>query len=411
MTSPSPAEPVEAMPPPTGEALRAWLRFANLQFSPRLLTALLAYCHDDPQALFAASDAELDAVPGLQPRHLVRLRDSSLEASERQVAWIERYGVQLIRYNQPTYPRLLRDIPDAPPLLFVRGSLRETDRLGVGIVGSRHATPYGRATSERLARELSGHGLTILSGGAVGIDTAAHRGALAGGRTIAVLGCGLDVDYPRENRALFEQIVASGALLTEYPLGAQPEAWRFPNRNRLISGLSLGVLVVEAPRQSGALITAARALEQGRPVLVVPGNIDRPSAEGSNELLKDGASPITGVEDVLRALNMVVLPARPEHQRSLELLWEPTAPITQESASTEATDEAARQEQARGALSRQLPERQRRLLECLSLTPLHIDAVAQQAGLTAVEAGVEMTFLELSGLVRRLPGNTYIRTL
>jgi DNA processing protein len=426
MTSQSLAQPAETTPP-AGALLRAWLRLANLQFTARLTTALLDRFGHDPQAILAATDAELDEVSGFQPRHLVRLRDPALEATDRQVAWIERYGVQIVRLGQPNYPRLLRDIPDPPALLFVRGSLVEADRLGVGIVGSRHATPYGRATAERLARELCGHGLTLLSGGAVGIDAAAHRGALAaGGRTLAVLGCGLDVDYPRENRALFEQVAANGALVSEYPLGAQPEAWRFPVRNRVISGLSLGVLVVEAPRQSGALITATRAVEQGRPVMVVPGNIDRPASAGSNELLKDGATPITCVEDVLRALNMVVLPARREHQHSLERLWtlEPTQGAesglhaTSEEAAMDGLSPVPNMEgglraghSAGDALNLRLPDTQRRLLECLSLTPRHIDALAQEASMTAVQAGVEMTLLELNGLVRRLPGNTYIRTV
>jgi DNA processing protein len=387
---------------PAGEALRAWLRLANIAFSPRLLCALLAHFADDPQAIFAASDAALEAIPAFQARHLVRLRDPAFAATDRQMAWLERHGVRLVLFRQPDYPRLLREIPDPPPLLFLRGTLLESDRFSVGVVGSRRATPYGRATAERLARELAGQGLTIVSGGAIGIDAAAHRGTLAaGGRTIAVLGCGLDVDYPRENRALFAQIAATGALLSEYPLGAQPEAWRFPARNRIISGLAQGVLVVEAPRQSGALITARCAADQGRPVLSVPGNIDRPSSAGTNDLLKEGATPITETEDVLRALNMIVLPARREHQRALDFAE------TAEASALPASDAAS----PRSLAARNLPERQRRLLETLSLSPRHIDPIAQEAGMTAVEAGVEMTFLELSGLVRRLPGNTYIRAI
>ena len=386
------------------ESLRAWLQLANLQFSPRLTTALLDHFGGDPQAVFAATDMALEEVPGCQPRHIERLRDPDLGPTERQIAWFQRQEVRLVTLADSAYPRLLREIPDPPPILFVRGSLAESDRFGVGVVGSRHATPYGRATAERLARELAGHGLTVISGGAVGIDVAAHRGALAiGGRTLAVLGCGLDIDYPRENRALFEQIAANGALITEYPLGAQPEAWRFPVRNRVISGLSLGVLVVEAPKQSGALITARFAAEHGRPVLTVPGNIDRETSAGSNELLKDGAVPVTETADVLLAFGMVVLPAPPQQALDLEEGMSETP--AQEGTSAEPN--APRRSSVLGAL----PEGQRKLLECLSLTPRHIDVIAQEAGMTAVQAGVEMTLLELSGLVRRLPGNTYIRAL
>ncbi|HZO86823.1 MAG TPA: DNA-processing protein DprA [Chthonomonadaceae bacterium] len=426
MTSRTPSETPDYVPvPPAGDALRAWLRLANMQFTACLTTALLTRFAGDPQAIFAAADAELDAVPGFQARHLVRLRDPALEASSRQLAWVERHGVALVLHGQPEYPRLLRHIPDPPPILFVRGSLTEADRFSMGIVGSRYATPYGRATALRLARELAEQGVVVVSGGAVGIDTAAHQGALAGGgRTLAVLGCGLDVNYPRENQALFEQITAQGALITEYPLGAQPEAWRFPLRNRILSGLSLGVLVVEAPRQSGALITAARAAEQGRPVMVIPGNIDRPSSEGSNELLKEGAAPVTCAEDVLRGLNLMTAPARPQHQRALDLVLESAMaePSGGESASAPFASQqewgipgeegaATRSQAARDLLARQMPESQRKLLECLSLTPRYIDAIAQEAGMTTVQAGVEITLLELSGQVRRLPGNTYIRAL
>ncbi|HLV81501.1 MAG TPA: DNA-processing protein DprA [Chthonomonadaceae bacterium] len=268
---------------PEGEALRAWLRLANTPLSPRFLAALLTHFDNDPQAVLAADDLALEQTPGFQARYLPRLRDPAYLASDRQVAWIERQEVRLLVQGQPDYPRLLKEIADPPALLFVQGTLTPEDRLSVGMVGSRHATPYGRATAERLARELAGHGLTVISGGAIGIDAAAHRGALsAGGRTLAVLGCGLDVDYPRENRNLFAQIASQGALISEYPPGAQPESWRFPLRNRVISGLSLGILVVEASRQSGALITAGFAAEHGRPILAVPGNIDRVASPRTN---------------------------------------------------------------------------------------------------------------------------------
>jgi DNA processing protein len=413
--SPEPTETVAesaALYAVTGEALRAWLRLTNVQFSARLLTALLSHFHQNPEAIFAATDSELEEVPGFQARHLVRLRDPSYEATDRQASWIERHGVRLLRRDQPDYPSLLNDIPDPPPFLFVRGTLSASDQTAIGIVGSRHATPYGRATAERLARELAGHGLTVVSGGAVGIDAAAHRGAIeGGGRTLAFLGCGLDVDYPRDNRALFELIVARGAVISEYPLGAQPEAWRFPLRNRLISGVSQGVLVVEAPQQSGALITARCAEEQGRPVMAVPGNIDRPASAGCNDLLKDGAQFITETDDILRVLNLLPVSSRRAAQPALNLQWE-----TEAETPTARSEEASKQPSPAAtpsprAISNHLPEHQQKLLEALSTTPQHIDAIAKEAAMSAMQAGVEMTLLELNGLVRRLPGNTYIRVL
>lgn len=403
--------PASALTPslgPSGEALRAWMRLANLQFTPRLTTALLARFGSDPQAVFAATDAELDAIPGFLERHRLRLRDPNLNVTDRQWAWVEKQGVWLLLLGQAAYPHLLRQIPDPPPILFVRGTLPETDGFGVGLVGSRHATPYGRATAERLARELAGHGLTVVSGGAVGIDAAAHRGAIeGGGHTLALLGCGLDVDYPRDNRALFELIAGHGALISEYPLGAQPEGWRFPQRNRLISGLSLGILVVEAPWQSGALITARYAAEQNRPVMAIPGNIDRPSSAGTNELLKDGAILVTETDDVLRALNLTPLVARSVVQPALDL--EETAPVSTAPRETTPAHSVAPASTPSRKAGAPLPESQLRLLDCLSLTPRHLDAIAQEAGISSVQASAEMTMLELSGHVRRLPGNAYIR--
>jgi DNA processing protein len=391
---------ITAIEPDTG-TLPQWLRLANLPFSSKLITALLECFDNDPAAIFAASNAELDSVPLFQARHLATLRKPEYVATERQLAWYERYGVRLLLPSSPEYPPALCTILDPPPFLFVRGSLAEMKANGVGIVGSRHATPYGRGVAEKFGRELAAQGVTVVSGGAVGIDAAAHRGAVnAGGRTVAVLGCGLDVDYPRENRDLFQKIVeCGGALVSEYSLGAQPEAWRFPLRNRLISGMSLGVLVVEAPQKSGALITSSYAGEQGRTIMAVPGNIDRSTSVGSNELLRLGATPILRTEDILEAVGLVTLRARPEHQTSFSLMEGPATPPKAREAKEAPTRIAFPA----------LPEPQRNLLQILSHTPQHVDALAQQCGMTASEAGVEMTFLELDGLVRRLPGNTYIR--
>jgi DNA processing protein len=394
---PEPTGPAQ----PTPDALPHWLRLANLPFSSKLISALLECFDNDPQAIFEASNAQLDSIPIFQARHLVTLRKPEYEATDRQLIWFQKYGVRLLLPSNPEYPPALCTILDPPPFLFVRGSLAGTNGNGVGIVGSRHATPYGRGVAERFARELAGQGVTVVSGGAVGIDAAAHKGALsAGGKTVAILGCGLDVDYPRDNREIFERIAETGALVSEYPLGAQPEAWRFPLRNRIISGMCLGVLVVEAPQKSGALITASYAAEHGRTLMTVPGNIDRNTSRGSNELLRLGAVPILECADILEAVGLVRIPARPEHQTNFSF---------QESLAAEAPAPQASSAPPKVSFPA-LPERQQKLLNLLSQTPAHIDALAQKCEMTAGEIGVEMTFLELDGLVRRLPGNTYIRT-
>ena len=404
----SPSQPLE------GDTLRVWLHLANVSLAPRLLAALLAQFDNDPRRIFDATDAELDPIPGFQSRHLVRLRDPLTLPTDRQIAWVEKQGIWLALRGRPEYPETLEVLPDAPPILFVRGTLLPTDSRSIGIVGSRHATPYGRATAERMGRELAEQNIAVVSGGAVGIDASAHRGALSGGgRTLAFLGCGLDVDYPRDNRHLFEQIVEQGAMISENPLGAQPEAWRFPARNRLISAMSLAVLVIEAPRKSGALITAGFAVDQGRSVLAVPGNIDRPSSEGCNDLIKEGATLVTDTIDILRAVNLLPIAApssqqgvldlrerRPALERSRSADEAPTRPAVPVAPASEIT-----------ALLRSLPPIRRQLMEALTQTPQHLDQISQRAGIPATEAGIEMIFLELEGLVRRLPGNTYIRTV
>lgn len=405
------------------DARRAWLHIANVQFSPRLAALLLEHFDGDPLAILAASDAELEQA-GCPPPPLARLRDAAFAPTPHQEAWLDRPDVVLLWQAHPDYPRILRDIPASPPILFARGQLSVLEGLSVGIVGSRRATPYGRSVAHKLARELAGHGLTVVSGGAVGIDAAAHQGALdGGGPTVAIVGCGLDVDYPHANKALFERIVTQGVILTEYPFGSQPESWRFPQRNRLISGLSQGTVVVEAPQSSGALNTVRHALEQGRTVMTVPGNIDRPSSVGTNTLLKEGATPITQTEDILRALNMVVLPPVVPQQHAFDMPFaaEDAMPVQRAGTASGTTNKNAGGTNAgageagpnapRASLPSNASDPQRKLLSYLSLTPRHIDAVAKDAGMTATQAGVEMTLMELSGMVRRLPGNNYIRAL
>lgn len=358
-----------------------WLRLANLQISPRIAQALLDV-FGDPETLFASDLADLTGIAGVPADVIGKVRDPHYQASAAQVAYMGQPGVTVVARDDADYPPALREIADPPPMLFVRGRLQERDRFAVGVVGTRQPTPYGRAVTGRLCRDLADHGLTVISGGAVGVDATAHRSALeSGGRTVAVLGCGLDIRYPRENLPLFDEIVATGrgALVSEYPPGTKPDGWRFPQRNRLISGMSKGILVVEAGERSGALLTAGYAADQGREVMAVPGNIDREASRGTNGLIRDGAALVTCAADVARALGMLVLEP-PKGPREV------------------------REDQA-------LPEMQRRILAMMSLTPIHIDAIAAglQAGIP--EVAVDLTMLELGGLVRRLPGNTYIRVL
>lgn len=361
----------------------SWIRFANLQLSPRAANALIER-FGTPEGVFAASPDDLEGIPGLSCKQAERLADATYLPTQAQLDALTHGAVRVVPRGDPAYPHNLRDLPDAPPVLFVRGALDERDRFAVALVGTRQASPYGRSVAARLARDLSEAGMTVVSGGALGIDSAAHRAAVeARGRTLVVLGCGLDVRYPQENQRLFDQIVGEGlgAVLSEFPMGATPEPWRFPMRNRIISGLSMAVVVVEADLQSGALITATIAAEQSREVMAVPGNIDRPLSRGVNGLLKDGATLVTSARDILDALGVLSL-EMPEAR--------PATPV--------------------GRVA-DLPPAQQKLLDCLSLTPRHIDALAAETRMAPVEAGVQMTLLELTGLVRRLPGNHYVRVL
>lgn len=358
---------------PVEEAqVRALLRLACLELPPRRLWSLLEN-FECPTHIFEASRQQLMRFDNMTPSVAARILSAPDLSPEFWQRWIKS-SARLLMWRDDGYPRALLEIADFPPILFVRGSLQECDRFSIAIVGTRTPSPYGRAVAERLARELSRYGLTIVSGGARGIDTAAHQGALrAGGRTIAVLGCGIDVNYPPDSATLFNRITTQGAVVSEYPPGIPPDVWRFPMRNRLVSALSLGVLVVEAPNDSGALITANHALEQGKPVFAVPGNIDSKQSAGSHRLIKEGATLVDSVEDIVRALG--ISPEPPERVPELP----PLSTVQQQ------------------------------ILLALSLTPKHVDALAEELKLPVAQLNAELLMLEMYNLVRRQPGNSYVR--
>jgi len=288
---------------------------------------------------------------------------------------------KIIALGDERYPERLRTIHDPPAVLYCDGLPETGDRQAVAIVGSRRATPYGLRVTEALAGELSRLGITIVSGFARGIDAAAHRAALAaGGRTIAVLGCGLDVDYPPGHKSLHVEIAAGGAVLTEFAPGTPPRAAHFPRRNRIISGLALGVVVIEAAEDSGSLITARLALEQGREVFAVPGPIEAPTSRGPHGLLKQGAKLVEMVDDIVEEL-------LPQLDRSLQTLK--TEPIA---ALPKHVD---------------LSSSERAMLDMMSREPLHLDELTERTGLTpAVVAGI-LLGLELRALVKQVPGQRY----
>ena len=303
---------------------------------------------------------------------LLKTRDQlDLDAELEKLA---AQNVQFFTWDDAGYPPRLLQIPDPPPLIYVRGQLTAEDEWAVAVVGTRRASAYGRTVTQRIATNLAINQMTIVSGLARGIDAEAHRAALkARGRTIAVLGCGLDLIYPPEHRNLAREVVEKGALVSEYPLGTRPEAKNFPPRNRIISGLSLGVLVIEAGIKSGALITADYAADQGRDVFAIPGNLFVRSSMGSNRLIQDGARLATGAEDILEELNLTMV---------------------------------AQQAQVRAAVPETEAEAQ--LLPYLSLEPVHVDELCRQAELPIAQVTSNLALMELKGMVRQVGGMNYV---
>lgn len=292
-----------------------------------------------------------------------------------QLRWAEQTDHHLVSFQDPKYPDLLHEIADPPLLLWVKGDPSLLNQAQIGIVGSRNATLAARQHARELGRDLSRGGYVITSGGAAGIDGCAHQGALEGsGRTLAILGCGVDVVYPRDHQSLFDQIAASGALVSEHPLGTQPKPGHFPRRNRIISGLSEAVVVVEAAERSGSLITAEHALDQGRDVYALPGDINNPNAAGCHRLIQEGAYLLSGAEDLLQAL-------QPRLSQS-----PPPAEVSQPTSKPD------------------LPSLQLSLLELLSSEPQPLEALSHYLGQPAQSLLEPLLELELGGWIQQQPG-------
>ena len=315
---------------------------------------------------------------------------------EREEERCTKVGVRILTLLDSDYPKNLASIYDPPLVLYVKGSFIPEDQVAIAIVGSRHPTTYGLRSSNRFAQELAERGVTIVSGFARGVDGEAHRGALkAKGRTIAVLGCGLDIIYRKEHASRYEEILASGAIISEFPLGSPPQAFNFPKRNRIIGGLSMGVLVVEASQRSGSLITARIAAEEGREVYAIPGPIDSIASDGTNQLIQSGAKLVMHAEDILEDLAPQIRAALPE----LVHLSEPTQKESEDSVSSSVSLETPFHNDGC----------QDPVLKLLANQPLSFDEIA--VGLEENPATIRsrMTQLELKGVVKRIFGGRYVR--
>lgn len=363
------------------EDLRYWFALKFVEGIGNLSFRYIVDALGSPRSAFHAAEGELAALTG--KKAALNIKDfRDWEKADREVDLALSSGVSILKYTDPLYPKSLLNIYDFPPLLYVRGDLRESD-ICVAVVGSRAASSYGRYVTDRLCRDLAFNGVTIVSGLARGIDAAAHRAALtAKGRTIAVLGCGIDVIYPGENRELYAGIPKSGAIVTEFPFGTPPNAHNFPARNRIISGLSLGVVIIEATEKSGSLITARTALDQGREVFAVPGIIDAPGSRGTHMLLKQGAKLVENANDILEEIAPQVDIGNFEEIKEVK--------------PSRAADISA------------LSAGEKSLIGVVSGEPRDVDTIIALSGRPAGETLAMLTDLEMRGYVEQLPGRMFI---
>jgi DNA processing protein len=372
--------------PMTRPVLESWLRLQAIDGVGDLTVLRLVRAWHSPEAVLCASRDELIG-SGCSPQLADAIRRGpdrfACRSIERELTAVERKRIEVRSALDSAYPMRLKMIADPPPLLYITGTLTEQDELAMAIVGARRATAAGRAMTEELSHELAGAGITVVSGLARGVDAAAHQGALsAQGRTIAVLGCGIDRTYPPEHERLRRQIEERGAILSEAPMGAPPHSHHFPRRNRIISGLSLGVIVTEAAINSGSLITARLAAEQGREVFAVPGFVKADTSRGTNALLKEGAALIERAQDVIDAI-------LPQLEQALRLRLQ-----------------SHQEKNDRGG---QLGKEEQLVYDALSYDPLIVDDVIVITGLSVSTVMASLLSLELQQRVRQLPGQRYLR--
>ena len=345
---------------------------------PQRLRALISHFRS-PEKVLAAGKNALVQVPGVDAATAAKIATCTDNGfAQHQTKAMLRHGVRLVTFWDEEYPEHLKQVYDAPPFFFIKGEIVARDKYAIAVVGPRNPSNYGKTVATRLASELGSRGLTVVSGLAHGIDAIAHKSALdCGGRTIAVLGSGLDKVYPPENTPLFTRIAESAAVMSEFPMGTLPDRPNFPRRNRLISGLSLGVIVVEAGEKSGSLITASIALEQNREVFAVPGNIDSRRSVGANNLIKEGAQAVTCIEDVLDVLEPKLRPILSDHY----------SPVAAE----------------------QLTDEENSVASILSNEPMHVDLIAKTSSRTMAQTLSILLSLELKNAVQQHPGKLFVR--
>lgn len=367
------------------EILKYWIALKSIKGIGYVSFPALVDRFGSPSAVFGASVSELQQTEGIS-RHIAEaiVYFRAWDKVKVELELINKNKVKIVTYHDELYPGPLLNVYDRPPYIYVRGNLSNED-INIAIVGSRTASTYGKYTTERISRELALQGVTVVSGMARGIDSSAHRGAItAHGRTVAILGSGLDVIYPPENKKLFADIIENGAVISEFPMGTPPRSTNFPARNRIISGMSYGVVIVEAGEKSGSLITARLALEQGREVFAVPGSIDSAGSRGANKLIKQGAKLIENTEDILEE----ILPQ-----------IEQKKPVKGFSAPETLNASIPRVEKLNAA--------EQKLYDLISKKRMHIDDLISLTGSSSADILSTLTTMELKGIIRQHPGKFF----
>jgi len=362
------------------DELKYWIALKMVSGVGEVLFKNLISKFHTPKSVFEADPFELQEVEGIGEKTIRAIKNfSEWNKAEKEVSKIEKSGFKLVLLNDSNYPKNLFNTYNPPPFLYVKGDILPEDDVAIAIVGTRFPDRYGRFVTEELTVELAVRGVTIVSGMARGIDSIAHTGALKrGGRTIAVLGSGLDIIYPPENKKLYEYISNQGAVISELPLGTAPDSLNFPKRNRVISGLSLGVAVIQASDKSGSLITASFALEQNREVFAVPGNIGNRLSRGTNKLIKQGAKLVESVEDILIEIGAL---RKLGQEQSLD--------------------------KSISSTSNKLSEDERLIYSVLKDGPLHVDEIIKLTGLDPARALSALLSLEIGDLLIQLPGKIF----
>ncbi len=390
------------------EDLKYWLALKLVEGLGNIGIKSLLQSFGAPEHVFKAPLHLLETVPGIGSKTARHIKDfKQWEQVDGELEKALRMNVAILTCQDPLFPQRLRHIYDCPVILYVKGDLGGID-VSVAVVGSRKASAYGKYTTERLCRELALSGVAIVSGMAKGIDASAHKGALSvKGRTVAILGSGLDVIYPPENESLYYEISECGAVVSEFSFGTRPNAPNFPARNRIISGMSLGVVVVEATEKSGSLITARIALEQGREVFAVPGSIDEAGSRGTNRLIKEGAKLVEDVEDILAEIGPQTSPGEsmPVKAALPAVLTELSSDEHHDAPPDSPRNGPRQHHDVHHAI---LGEKEQLLINNLSFRPRPVDDLIAATGMSASEILSLLLHLELRGLIRQMPGKTYI---